>query len=215
MWRSVKSLKALVVLSCVWHSSQSVQAQSIDQLLESARTITPQASFAADLVPPATRSGEALRAAVKASLAQSFADGQLNSDAQVVRELSSVFRDLKQDDSLAATERTELQRTVSQRLAALAGQLRRRLPQAQQHILGQQFNPFAAIGQGQQPNQPQAVDPAQELIDLIQDTIAPTTWDTRGGQGVIRFWGPGQALIIRQSSDVHGALAQLLNDLHP
>lgn len=211
MWRSVcGGLVLLAGLSGV----STTQAQDVDQLLEAVGAVAPQASFAADRVTPASRSGDELRPAVKASLARTLVDGALVTDQAAVRELTQVHRELKQDDSLAATERAELQRTVSQRLSALAGQLRRRLPQASQHILGQQNNPFAA-GFGQQPNQGQGVDPAQELIELIQDTIGPSTWDVRGGQGVIRFWGSGQALIIRQSSDVHGALAQLIEDLHP
>lgn len=214
MWRSVKML-GLVVAVSGFLSLESVQAQSLDELILGASSIAPQASFAADPVAPVTRSGDKLRAAVKASLAQSLVNGQVVADESVVHELTRIFRDLRQDDSLVATERAELQRAVSQRLSAIAGQLRRRLPQAGQHILGQQFNPFANLNQPAQGNQPQSIDPAQELIEVIQDTIAPTSWDTRGGQGVIRFWGPGHALIIRQSSDVHGALAQLIADLHP
>ncbi|MBL8828683.1 MAG: hypothetical protein JNM18_17010 [Planctomycetaceae bacterium] len=214
MWRSVKIL-SLVVIANGLVGLPSAGAQTLDELLLGASSISPQASFAVDSVPAATRTGDELRAAVKASLAQSLVNGQVVTDGAVVHELTSVFRDLKQDDSLAATERAALQRAVTQRLSAISGQLQRRLPQAGQHILGQQFNPFANIGQPAQGNQPQGSDPAQELIDVIQDTIAPTSWEQRGGQGVIRFWGPGHALIIRQSTDVHGALAQLIADLHP
>lgn len=214
MWRSVKMLGWVVVVSS-FMTLEPATAQSLDELLVSANAIAPQASFAADPVAPATRSGKEWRAAVKASLARSLVQGQVIAEAPVVHELTSVFRDLKQDDSLVATERAELQRAVTQRLSTISGQLRRRLPQSGQHILGQQFNPFANLNQPAQGNQPQGVDPAQELIDVIQDTIAPTSWDIRGGQGVIRYWGPGQALIIRQSSDVHEALAQLIADLHP
>jgi hypothetical protein len=54
---------------------------------------------------------------------------------------------------------------------------------------------------------------AQELIDLIQDTIAPHTWDIRGGNGVIRYFAPAQVLVIRQSGDVHGQLGDALKNL--
>jgi hypothetical protein len=54
---------------------------------------------------------------------------------------------------------------------------------------------------------------AQELIDLIQDTIAPHTWDVRGGHGVIRYFAPSQVLVIRQSGDVHGQVGAAIQGL--
>lgn len=44
---------------------------------------------------------------------------------------------------------------------------------------------------------------AQDLIDLIQNTIAPESWDVMGGPGTIMYWEPGFALVIRQTDDVH------------
>jgi hypothetical protein len=54
---------------------------------------------------------------------------------------------------------------------------------------------------------------AQQLIDLIQNTIAPHTWDTSGGHGVIRYFAPAQVLVIRQSGDVHGRIGEALEGL--
>lgn len=54
---------------------------------------------------------------------------------------------------------------------------------------------------------------AQDLIDLVRTTIAPNTWDVNGGKGTIYYFRPSQALVIRQTSEVHrqigGALGQL------
>jgi hypothetical protein len=50
-------------------------------------------------------------------------------------------------------------------------------------------------------------------LELIQDTIAPTTWDVHGGHGVVRYWAPGHALIIRQTGDVHEQLGRLLMEM--
>jgi hypothetical protein len=56
----------------------------------------------------------------------------------------------------------------------------------------------------------QGDDLSDELIELIQDSIAPDTWDVRGGQGSIRYYRPNPALIIRQTSEVHGNVGDVL-----
>lgn len=204
MWHSkllLAPVASLFLLGTV--QAQALDQAAIDQLLESAVTVTPQTTAN----PVADRSADDLRAAAKLALSQTGAD------EKTVAALVAVYRELRSDDLLTATERATLRRSVTQRLTAISNQLRRQLPQAGQHVLGQ-MGLFGQPAPAQQPGQQQN-DAAQQLIDVIQDTIAPTTWDTRGGQGVIRFWGPGHALIIRQSSDVHGALAQLIEDLHP
>ncbi len=46
-------------------------------------------------------------------------------------------------------------------------------------------------------------DLSADLKKLIEDTIAPDTWDVRGGEGSIRYYRPGKALVIRQTSEIH------------
>lgn len=200
-----------LILAVGWVFPSVSTAQTVDQLLEGAVIVMPQEASLSAMELPAARSGDDLRTAAKDALSRSWLHGQAVTDEKSVRTLFEVCGELKNDTSLAAAERAELQRSVTQRLRAIAAQLRTRLPRANQHVLGQQFFP----GQAPQQAQPQATNPAQDLMDVIQDTIAPTSWERVGGQGVIRFWGPGNALIIRQSSDVHQALAQLIADLHP
>ncbi len=202
MWRSIGGLAVVLLLNT------SAWSQSLDQLLESAVTVAPQTASAVILQAPA-RSADELRDSTQKLLAAH--DNTATVDAAAVNDLVKLHRELKNDASMPAHERVHLQRRVTERLAAMRQELQRRLPAGRQ-VLAQQF----PLGQGNaQPGQAggTASDPAQDLIDVIQQTIAPTTWDIRGGQGVIRFWGPGNALIIRQSSDIHGALAQLIDDL--
>jgi hypothetical protein len=45
---------------------------------------------------------------------------------------------------------------------------------------------------------------------LIEDTIAPESWEIRGGRGVIRYWSNGQALVIRQTGEVHEQIGGFL-----
>ena len=56
-------------------------------------------------------------------------------------------------------------------------------------------------------------DRGQELVELIQTTIAPDTWDTNGGLGTIVYFGPSKSLVVRQTSEVHGNLGGLIRDL--
>jgi hypothetical protein len=44
---------------------------------------------------------------------------------------------------------------------------------------------------------------AQELIDLIQNTIEPDSWDVNGGGGTIRFFPQLNVLVIRNTGEVH------------
>ena len=201
MWRSIFGFAIVLSLT------SSAWSQSLDQLLESAVTVAPQSASAATL-PPLARSADELREAVSKLLATK--DNTASVDAASVSELVKLHRELKNDAAMPAHERVHWQRRVTDRLTAMRQELQRRLPSGRQNILAQ------VPGNIFQPGQTgggTATDPAEELIDIIQETIAPATWDIRGGQGVIRFWGPGSALIIRQSGDAHQALAQLIDDL--
>ena len=56
-------------------------------------------------------------------------------------------------------------------------------------------------------------DDAEQLVELIHRTIAPSTWDVNGGHGTIYYWRPGLASVIRQTSEVHGDVSDLLEQL--
>jgi len=70
--------------------------------------------------------------------------------------------------------------------------------------------PAAGFGQ---PGAQQPRDNGQELVDLIQRTIAPDTWDVNGGPGTIVFWPNFQALIVSAPSEVHGQLGDIIQGL--
>lgn len=54
---------------------------------------------------------------------------------------------------------------------------------------------------------------ADRLIELIERTIAPASWETNGGQGVIVYWRLGGALVVRQTGAAHEALDDLLGQM--
>lgn len=54
---------------------------------------------------------------------------------------------------------------------------------------------------------------AQELIDLIQATVRPETWEANGGQGRIVYFANGHGLVVLAPEDVHDDLGGLLRQL--
>jgi hypothetical protein len=56
-------------------------------------------------------------------------------------------------------------------------------------------------------------DYGEELADLIRQTIAPQSWDVNGGNGVIVYFAPRRALVVRQQGEVHWALEDVVQQL--
>ena len=54
---------------------------------------------------------------------------------------------------------------------------------------------------------------AQVLIDLIQATIRPETWDANGGRGRTVYFANGHGLVVLASEDVHDDLGGLIRQL--
>jgi general secretion pathway protein D len=53
----------------------------------------------------------------------------------------------------------------------------------------------------------------QSLIDLIQNTVSPTTWNTVGGQGAIQPFATNLSIVVSQTQEVHEEIADLLEQL--
>jgi len=52
-------------------------------------------------------------------------------------------------------------------------------------------------------------DGGEALVELIRSTIAPESWDTAGGPGTIVYYRQWQALVIRQTEEVHWLIGGL------
>jgi len=59
----------------------------------------------------------------------------------------------------------------------------------------------------------QIPDDGEALVELIQTVIAPASWDVNGGPGSIYYWQPGRAIVVRQTGDVHGEIADVLKQM--
>jgi general secretion pathway protein D len=53
----------------------------------------------------------------------------------------------------------------------------------------------------------------QSLIELIQNTVQPPTWDTQGGPGAIRPFDTNLSIVVSQTQEVHEEIADLLEQL--
>jgi len=51
---------------------------------------------------------------------------------------------------------------------------------------------------------------AADLINLIQQTINPDTWQSNGGDSVIAFWAPTQSLVVSANMLTHDRIEALL-----
>jgi hypothetical protein len=170
----------------------------------------------------APRGGAALRDETMALL-RSVARQPGKPDDAVVRRAVALYREIQLDTQLRASQREPLRVALRNKLVRWGEQLAQEQSAAPGRAVAspasvQRPKALAQIGPpglpGQMPGTaPPPVDHGQELMELIQDTIAPTKWDVHGGNGVVRYWAPGHALIVRQTGDVHEQLGRLLMDM--
>lgn len=57
-------------------------------------------------------------------------------------------------------------------------------------------------------------DYGEDLVDVIQKTISPPSWDVNGGPGSIYYWRPGRSIVVRAGQDVHEDITDLLDQLN-
>mgnify|MGYP006272047247 CR=1 FL=1 len=117
--------------------------------------------------------------------------------AEAVRRLVELHERLVTDPRFATS--ADL-RALRGRVAARLTHLRRRLEQE----LAAAPRPMPAGG-GQAD--------ARQLIDLIQATVRPESWDVAGGAGTVRYFDNGHGLVVTATEDVHQELGDLLRKL--
>jgi len=159
------------------------------------------------------------------------------------REFLSLYEQLQSDEKLADSVREPLRLKVRRRLLALAEQIQKKraaakgdertdaeapasvdAPGESAKPLGQMggfggpggANPFPGGGMrgAAAPRQGRGGDNGLDLVELIQQTVAPASWDVNGGPGSIYYWYGGHSLIIRQTQEVHGEISDVLDQLH-
>ncbi len=144
-----------------------------------------------------------LRAACAALMRQSAPRGQPEL-AQVVPQLVSLYEIVGEAEQLGPAGKRRLQ----QRLTA-------RLEQIQQKLLRESSRVRRTGRQSTRLSAGPATPGAQALIDLIQTTVAPSSWEINGGLGTICYFPRYQALVIRQSQAAHRKIGGALQNVRP
>lgn len=114
---------------------------------------------------------------------------------ELKRRRSSDQRDLRSRESEQDREQREL-----------AGSFAAHLQLASQTLGGS-----AAVFEGAAGGGP--IDFADDLIDLITETINPSHWSANGGPGSIVVFRPCLALVVRATGEVHGRVGDVIGAL--
>jgi hypothetical protein len=65
----------------------------------------------------------------------------------------------------------------------------------------------AGIGFGPGFNQLQYAQQVEQIIQLVKESVDPSSWQGSGGSGTITYHAPTASLVIKQSAEVHALLA--------
>lgn len=187
-----------------------------------------------DARPP--RSGRELLEAVREALPRLASPDDAQAD-KAAEEFLLLYNELQRDTAIAGVQRDYYKAKVRSRLQALSDQISKRIARSKRLAdqppperiggngergdhLGQRLarrGPAAAPMPSPIARPPRSAitsdDYGPQLVELIQRTIAPSSWDVNGGLGVIYYWRPGRALVVRQTDAVHEEVGNVLQQL--
>ncbi len=148
------------------------------------------------------------------------------SEAQsAASELLGLYLALKNDATLTPTVKENLLRSLCQKLDRLSVLILKNstapkktpesVKRAKRHELGQAPNgaPVPNFSVKNTAQNQTIQESGENLVDVIQQTIHPDSWDANGGTGQIQFWLPNGTLVIRQTEPIHQEIQGLLNQL--
>jgi hypothetical protein len=136
----------------------------------------------------------------------------------VIPPLLGLYRQIPLISGLSKTELRRMRETTAQRLIAMHGVLSRRESARKRHAqksdksterLSRSSERVPRRDTQSTTPAPEALggteaENAQALIALIENTVDPDSWESRGGNGTaIYFGGRIKALVIRQTGEVH------------
>jgi hypothetical protein len=182
--------------------------------------------------PPApVRSAGELRKAVHEALRKWVHPADSVAD-RAAREFLALYQEVLHHPQLAHESQKEMLLTLRSRLRSLAQQIAARnahsqplaadapksvtVPEGAKLPLAQMGGQAGVGGNpagGQANDNSMVYDAGQDLVDLIQKTISPTTWDVNGGPGSIVYWRAGNCLVVRQTQEIHEAMGGLIDQL--
>ena len=150
----------------------------------------------------------AIQREVLTALAGESTSKDFHQRRQAVAELLALHERLEADSRFEASPALQaLRRRIAGRLVrvgrTLAGEAAHRESAAARSDAAGAAEPVAGGRQAE----------AQKLIDLIQATVRPETWDVNGGRGSIVYFANGHGLVVLAPEDVHDDLGRLIRQL--
>jgi hypothetical protein len=195
--------------------------------VEGAPADAAPAAKAAAPVPP-MRTGRDLADAAHAALRKWAKATDQEADA-AAKDLLVIYCELQQDTQLARSTRGTLRTTVRARLDQLSTQISKRIAKEKPTKADAKVKsvaatsdeqPLAQVGMpaagaaGRAAGQTASGDYGQSLVDLIQSTISPKSWDVNGGNATIYYWQQQHAIVVRATSELHGQISDALDQLN-
>lgn len=142
---------------------------------------------------------------------------------QLAPELCGLYLDIGECPDMAGSERAAKRRSVKSRLERFRDKLaltivRKERELQRQARRGREQPRRRSDSQPVPREQAQAaagneIQNARALIELIETTIAPESWQSAGGLGSISYYRPLKVLVIRNTAEVHGQLGGALQQL--
>jgi hypothetical protein len=214
-------------MSLIWIVACALAAPPAGEPASASAAELPAASAgdnsdaAGELVAP--RPPQELRRAIRAALRN--AAGLVRNDSteeelvQAAWELLPVYDELRHDGRMVETDRNKYGGILRGRLKKIAKDLSAKLPAEgdvpPEQVTGEATPSSQTFGSVtvDSPGGRSVEDAGRELVELIQRTISPESWDVNGGPGTIMFYPPLRVLVIRASRDVHGEVGGVLGQL--
>ena len=159
--------------------------------------------------PSSGRDRDELRAAYRSVMRKSAARAK-PVPADVVPPLVALYKELRVVRGMSYAEKSRLRHGVESRLEQQLDKLLRERVRHQRQSRRADYlarkqdrkgRPTRSLAGGGS-----AAARAQELIDLIQTVIQPDSWEINGGNGRIYYFSLLQALVVRQTAEVHHEL---------
>lgn len=202
-------MHSVLILSAVFAAPPSEAAAP------SAETVTARPAETEAKSPPTLAE---VRAAYESGLQKSARRAKPKL-SEVVPPLVEVYGQLKEIEGISHAERSRMRGVVKARLEELRDKLIRELLRnkklADRRKRGSQrvrnsepMDEKAEMLAGGGANA-QAI----QLIDLIQNTIEPESWQRAGGKGSIYYFDLLKVLVVRQTGEVHHQLGGVLGQL--
>ncbi len=163
---------------------------------------------------PQVLSADELRSAYSNALQISARKAKPDAFA-VVPVVIDLYKQLGVDKTLSHAERSRMRRGLKTRLESFRDRVLREALAQRRH---QQRAALRADRAGRKARRGELagggeIARAAQLIELIQNTIAPDSWDVNGGNGTIRYFSLLKVLVVRQTGETHHQVAAGLSQL--